>query len=142
MKKYLVLALLGISILSFSAVISQQFASESPEEEKTKYEVVHEVLHEKVYPKFYDLVDYKPSKRFSRCPSGFGERIDEELSNDEIVRGQIFYREGCSSDSFAFYELHLATKEVTVKATEEQDYASVEEFVQEYENDQALFEQN
>jgi len=140
MKKYIIVGILGISLISFGAVISNEMDGDSVDGGKSKHQIVNDILREEVYPDLYELVDYKAEKRFSRCPSGFGQVIDDELSTNDMIWGEIFNREGCSSEHFAFYQLNMKTKEVKLKAKEKQSFASLETFVNKYENDQASSE--
>jgi hypothetical protein len=137
MKKYIIVGILGISIVSFGALVSNELDGAKPDGEKSQYQIVNEIMHENVYPELYDLVDYDPEKRFSRCPSGMAQVIDEELSTNEMIWGEIFNREGCSSEHFALYQLNLTTKVVKLKAEEKESFSSIDAFVNGYEDDRA-----
>jgi len=137
MKKYIVIGILGISLVSFGALISGELDVVEPLGEGSQYQIVNEIMYESVYPDLYDLVDYNPAKRYSRCPSGFAQVIDEEFSTNDMIWGEIFNREGCSSEHFAFYQLDLSSKEVKLKVKERQSFASVDAFVNRYESDEA-----
>lgn len=131
MKKLIAILVLGVSIGAFGIMVSVPGEKEG----STEYDQVHDHLRSEIYPKLYKLTDYSPKKSFSRCPSGFAHSIDEGKSTDLWVYGTMYYRQGCSSDVFCDFKMNLETNRLFMKDEDEKTYASMDAFVNDYDDD-------
>lgn len=129
MKKLIATVLLSVGLISFSALMASETGTPTGETDYTK---VHTHIRKVVYPKLYDLVDYNPKKSFSRCPSGFAHSIEEEKTQDMWVFGTMYYRQGCSSETFCYFKMNMETEKVFLKKENEKTYASLSNFVDNY----------
>ena len=120
MKKYLI----GMTFAAGVALLLSSFnATEgTTETDKGKETVDHaevwEYMHDNVFNKLNALVNYDKERSFSRCPSGFSQYMDKELSDAETVFGTITFAQGCSRDEFCLYKLDWVEKETYLKKKE------------------------
>lgn len=93
---------------------------------------VWDYMRDNVFTKLDALVEYDKKKMFSRCPSGFGQQMAEEISDNSTIYGRIYFMQGCSDEDFCWYKLNWEKKETYLKKTEEEEtYVSVNTFVRE-----------
>ena len=86
-------------------------------------------MSENVFTKLNTLVEYDKESIFSRCPSGFGQHQDKELSNNKMIFGTITFAEGCARDEFCLYKLNWETKKTYLKKTESDEFVAIQEFI-------------
>lgn len=131
MKKYFIALSFAAGIaLVLSSFNSNESVTEVDEEsEKISSSEVWEYMHDNVFTKLNVLVNYDKERAFSRCPSGFSQYMDEELSDNEFVYGNITFAQGCARDDFAFYKLDWAKKETYLKKKEKDDFVALDTFV-------------
>jgi hypothetical protein len=128
MKKFI-----GITIASALLLAISSFGSTSTKGEKEDGDVtssqVWEYMHENVFDKLNTLVNYDKKKSFSRCPSGFGLRMDNENSNNDFVYGSITFAQGCDRDHYCFYKVDWNKKETFLKKSEKEEFVALDTFV-------------
>ena len=131
MKKYFI----ALSIAAgFALVLSSFNSTESVTEnegdtEEISSSEVWEYMHENVFDKLGTLVNYDKERSFSRCPSGFSQYMDEELSDNKFVYGTITYAQGCSRDDFCLYKVDWTEKETYLKKKDKDDFVALDTFV-------------
>lgn len=98
-------------------------------DEGKDFSAATDYLRKTIYPKLYKAVDYDPKKSFSRCPSGFAHDIDETASTNDLVVGLLYYRQGCSSDTFCEFQLDMNSHEMSMRKEGDSQYASMGQFI-------------
>ena len=132
MKKYIALGFVAGILLVFSSFHASEANNEEVEGEveAVSNSKVWEYMHENVFDKLNDLVNYDKERSFSRCPSGFSQYMDEELSSNQMVYGTITFAQGCDRDEFALYKLDWVNKETYLKKTKKDNYVALDTFVE------------
>lgn len=128
MKQLIGLSVITAFILCFS---SFSHSTSSGEKDEISNADVWKHMSENVFNKLNKLVDYDEESIFSRCPSGFGQYKDDNISNNKIVFGTITFAEGCAREEFCLYKLNWETKKTYLKKTAPDNYLSVNEFIKE-----------
>ena len=134
MKRSMLIFVLSASVLSFGTILNLNNHSSDPATEKD-YSSVHTFMREQVYPKLSKKMNFSPEKSFSRCPSGFAHSIDEQNSSDELVYGTLFYRSGCSRETFCLFKFDVPAKKIYLRNNEDEKYASIDAFVKRSDDD-------
>ena len=96
MKKYFIALSFaaGVALLLSSFNSTEKKADFDGDSDKISNSDVWEYMHENVFNKLNVLVNYDKERSFSRCPSGFSQYMDEEMSGNEYVYGTITFAQG------------------------------------------------
>ncbi|MBD3636671.1 MAG: hypothetical protein HUJ25_04960 [Crocinitomicaceae bacterium] len=131
MKKYLIAFtfVAGIALILSSFNSTESTTTIDGDSKKVSNSEVWEFMHDKVFNKLNTLVTYDKERMFSRCPSGFSQHMDEEVSDNQFVFGTITFAQGCSRDEFCLYKLDWTKKETYLKKTEKEEYVALDTFV-------------
>jgi hypothetical protein len=130
MKKYFIaLTFIAGSALALSSFNATSNTNEDGEKETVSNSDVWEHMHDKVFTKLNVLVNYDKERAFSRCPSGFSQYLNSEVSDNNTVYGTITFAQGCSQDEFCLYKLDWSKKTTYLKKTEKEEYVALDVFV-------------
>ncbi|MEX1001447.1 MAG: hypothetical protein WDZ35_04970 [Crocinitomicaceae bacterium] len=128
MKKLIVISFVAAATLLISSFSNTSEITNDNQSEVTNSDV-WKYMKEDVFVKLNALVNYDETRMFSRCPSGFSQYIDEEVSDNKMIYGNITFAQGCAHEDFCFYKLNWEKKETLLKKTEEAEYVAVDDFV-------------
>ncbi|UKN01222.1 hypothetical protein K6119_15945 [Paracrocinitomix mangrovi] len=139
MKKYIALGFVASVLLIFSSFVGNDNDKSTEKtiiinngddnEEIVSSSDVWKFMRENVFSDLNKLVEYDEESRFSRCPSGFSQYMDEELSSNQLIYGTITYAQGCHRDDFCLYKIDWASKETFLKKNQTEEYVTVDTFV-------------
>jgi hypothetical protein len=138
MKKYLGLTLLAVTIISLCSFIPSNKNRNGEKNEITNSEV-WEFMQDNVFDKLNKLVSYDKKKSFSRCPSGFSQRMNEEQKREHFVYGSITFAEGCQRKHYCYYGVNWNTKKTYLKKSRSDEYVTMNVFIKNEEADIAKF---
>ncbi len=129
MKKLILLGCISLTATLFSSFNQ----SEEPTEDNDKVtnSEMWTYMREKVFTELNDLVHFDEEKMFSRCPSGFSQRINEDETKGDMVYGNITFAQGCARDHFCDYKVNWETKDTYLKKNAEDEFLSLTNFVKE-----------
>jgi hypothetical protein len=129
MKKLILLGFISLTAVLFSSFNQ----SEEPTEDNDKVtnSEMWTYMRENVFTELNDLVHFDEEKMFSRCPSGFSQRINEDETKGDMVYGNITFAEGCARDHFCDYKVNWETKDTYLKKNAEDEFLSLTNFVKE-----------
>lgn len=126
MKKFIAVAFVAIS----AALLSSYNSDTVPgEKEKVSNSEVWTFMRENVFKELNPLVNYQEEKMFSRCPSGFSQRVNQAESDENLVYGEITFAQGCSREEFCFYKIDWSKKLTYLKKAEQDKYVALKTFV-------------
>jgi hypothetical protein len=128
MKKYIVLTFVVGFVLTMSSFVSTTNENDG-DNTKVSNSDVWEYMNENVFTELRQLVHYDKKKSFSRCPSGFGQYMDNKMTNDEFVYGTITFAQGCDREEYCFYKIDWNKKKTFLKKTEKEAFVAMDTFV-------------
>lgn len=128
MKKYLAFICIAITAIFLSSFNTDTKENDSEKEGVSNSEV-WSFMRENVFDELNTLVNYKKEKMFSRCPSGFAQIMDDEISNGDFVYGTITFAQGCDRDTYCQYKIDWNKKLTYLKKTEKDNYVALKTFV-------------
>lgn len=128
MKKYIAFTFVAVFLLAMSSFISTTNENDG-DDSKVSNSEVWEYMHDNVFNKLNGLVNYDKKKSFSRCPSGFAQYMNQELTSKDFVYGTITFAQGCDREHYCFYKIDWDKKETFLKKTEKEKYVALDTFV-------------